>query len=387
MIQFIYLESLNYVPSSAVFYEALRKREPGEVQITDPGTCSIQELKRKIDQSDVIIMDVSMIIAMGLKPLNPIDFYIIHSKPQDYYLEVWDAVYNSSKPLFIFSPSSDLTAINFGLDRNLYLDLLKRSDGIFWPYYRCPVKAGTIPEKYNSILPSLHIKDTDLIKTWEEITNTIKINIDLPHCISRSEAIKKTKSKKWDIIVPGAGYATRRIALSSAEEKGLKVTPFESLRRGYVTAPYFLYKNFLPKRKAILLQQKRSFSFYRHLISRSAVTFTCGSELKYFVRKFLEVPAFRSAMIAYPSDNLRDYGFEDGVHFLSSLPEEAAEKVKFLLNNDNKTTRMIENAWQMVIEKHNAEVRVDQVISCLEAFWRGKLKGAGYFEGVFEVYS
>lgn len=385
MIQFIYLESLNYVPSSAVFYEALRKREPGEVQITDPGTCSIQELKRRIDQSEVIIMDVSMIIAMGLKPLSIVDFYIIHSKPRDYYFDVWETIYNSSKPLFIFSPSSDLTAINFGLDRNHFLDLLKRSDGIFWPYFRCPVKAGTIPEKYNSILPSVQLNDYDLVKAWEEIKNTIKISIDLPHCISRSEAINSTKRKKWDIIVPGTGYATRRIALTSAEESGLKVTPFESIRRWQVTAPYFLYKNFLSKRKAILLQQKRSFVVYRDLISRSAVTFTCGSELKYFVRKFLEVPAFRSAMIAYPSDNLRDYGFEDGIHFLSALPEETAEKAKFLLKNSETADRMIMNAWELVVEKHNAEVRVNQVMECVNSFMLGKIKSAGYFLGKFEI--
>jgi hypothetical protein len=386
VILFIALGNWNYVPTSKAFFQELNQREENEVQIIDPGVNNILELKKKINASDLIILDISFIIAMGLRSLNTIDFYIVHQKPKEFYLEVWDTIHSSSKPLFLFSPSSDLNAVNFGMERNLYLSLLRRCDGIFWPYFRCPVQAGTIPERYNSILPSLNIKDTDLIGIWNEITSTIKINIDLPHCIASAEMISKSKKKKWNIIVPGAGYNTRKIALNTALANNLKVTPFNLYRKWLVTAPYYLHKIFLPKARRISLQQKNSFTVYRYLISHSAVTFTCGSELKYFVRKFIEVPAFRSAMIAYPSDNFRDYGFEDGVHYMYCLPEETAEKTKFLLVNKMFSEKMIEKAWDLVAVEHSAKVRVDQVLACLDAFKQGKLKGAGYFEGRFEIF-
>lgn len=387
MIQFICLESLNYVPSSRVFYEELKKRTGSDIEITDPGKYAIDEVKKKIGAADIVVLDISLLIAMGINPINSIDFYIVNKKPRSFYLNVWDIVNNSSKPLFLFSPSSDLNAINFGLKRQLYIDLLGRCEGIFWPYYRCPVQVGTIPEKYNSILPSFKIKDTDLVSVWQEVTSSIKINIDLPHCISPREMILKSRKKKWDLIIPGAGYKTREIALAAAEGEELKIAPFNKYRRWLVTAPYYLYKKILPARDHISFQQKNSFFIYRYMISHSAVTFTCGSELKYFVRKFLEIPAFRSAMLAYPSDNFKDYGFENGVHYLQTFPEETGEKTQYLLKNKSLADKLVQNAWNLVAEKHSAAVRVEQVLDCINAFQQGKLKSAGYYDGKFEILS
>lgn len=387
MFLFIALENLNYVPTAKAFFNELKKRDADEVQIIDPGLFSISTLKERINKADIIAVDVSTVIAMGVKPLTEIDYFIVHRQPREFYLEVWDAISSSAKPVFLFSPSSDLHAANFGLEREHYLSLLKRCEGIFWPYYRCPIKEGTIPERYDSMLSILGMKETDLINNWNEIANTIKINIDLPHCLSSDEMLANTKRKRWDIVVPGAGYSTRKIALDSAIKNGLRITPFNQYRKWLVTAPYYFYKNLISKRKRISWQQKNSFKVYRYLISHSFVTFTCGSELKYFVRKFLEVPAFRSAMLAYPSDNFKDYGFEDGVHYIYSLPEETAEKTKYLLANKSFSEKMIEKAWNLVQEKHIANVRVKQVLSCLQAFKQGKLKGAGFYEGKFEILS
>src|SRR5690606_5286649 len=99
----------------------------------------------------------------------------------------------------------------------------------------------------------------------------------------------------------------------------------------------------------------------------------------------LEVPSFRSAMLAYPSNNSRDYGFEDGVHYLHTFPEETGEKAQYLLKNKPVAEKLVQNAWELTARQHVAAERVNQVLSCLHFFMQGKLKSAGYHEGRFEI--
>ena len=152
-------------------------------------------------------------------------------------------------------------------------------------------------------------------------------------------------------------------------------------------APYLLYNKMVQKKYSTPAYQKKSFRLYRYMISLSSVSFTCGSELKFFVRKFIEVPAFRSAMLAYPSNNFRDYGFEDGVHYLHAYPEETGEKARFLLNNKSFADKLVKNAWELVALQHTASERVNQVLSCIHFFLQGKMKGAEYNKGKFEIYN
>jgi hypothetical protein len=154
-----------------------------------------------------------------------------------------------------------------------------------------------------------------------------------------------------------------------------------------VLAPYLLAEKVLPTKYSSLFYQKNNYYTYRFMISHSAVSFACGSELRYFVRKFLEIPAYRSAMIAYPPLNFQDYGFEDGVHYLHSFPEEAGEKAKYILQNKSFADKLIQNAWDLVAREHTAKVKANQVMACFESFNKGKLKSAGYVNGKFEIIS
>jgi len=100
----------------------------------------------------------------------------------------------------------------------------------------------------------------------------------------------------------------------------------------------------------------------------------------------LEVPAFRSAMLAYPSNNFRDYGFEDGVHYLHTYPEETGEKAQYLIKNKSVADKLVQNAWELVAKQHTAAERVNQVLSCTYYYQKGKLHGGGYSNGKFEIF-
>jgi len=388
MVLFLYTFSINRARTSGMFYDELIRRSDGKnLQVVDISKHNLGEVAACINKAALLVFDNSIILSMGKARIISRNFYTNKNKTNEYYKDVWNLVNRADKPVFLMHPSSDLHAVNFGLERDLYLEMLKKATGIFWPYYQCPLERTDANDRYpfTSLAP-FNITKQEVIAIWDEVRSHIPVNIDFPHCLGPQELNKKNRNKSWEIIVPGVSYKTRQMAQASAEEAGLSMAPYISRSRWCITAPYFVYSKLIPRRYSTSLYHTHGFRFYRDMIARSAISFTCGSELKFFVRKFLEVPAFRSAMLAYPSNNFRDYGFEDGVHYLHTFPEETGEKAQYLLKNKLVAEKLVQNAWELVARQHVAAERVNQVLSCLHAFMQGKLSGASYKDGKFEIY-
>lgn len=387
MVLFLYTFSINRARTSSMFFEELIPRSDRKnLFVLDIAKYNVTELAQYIDTADLIVFDNSIILSMGKAPILSRNFYTSKSKTKDFYFDVWNLVNRADKPVFLLHPSSDLHAVNFGLERELYLDVLKKITGIFWPYHQCPLERKAENDRYPfATLEAFNISKAEVINIWDEVKAHVPISIDFPHCLGQSELNKRPRRKVWDIIVPGVSYKTRQLAQDSSLKSGLFVAPYVAYSRWLILAPYLLYNKVIQKKSSTPLYQNKSFRLYRYMISHSAASFTCGSELKFFVRKFLEVPAFRSAMLAYPTLNFRDYGFEDGVHYLHTYPEETGEKARYLVNNNNVADKLVQNAWELVATQHTATERVNQVLSCLHFFLQGKLKTAGYNNGQFEI--
>ncbi len=387
MILFLNRKTINRTKGLDVFFEELeKKQELYNAEIIDIANKSITQIKNKIQEAELLVIDTSLILSLGNTQLLTRNLYIDQAKKGSFFLEIWSIIEQTDKPLFLLHPASDLQAVNFGLERSLYLSILKRTNGIFWAYHKCPFSREDATERYPlDILKPYKLSKNDLINIWDEVRTYIPISIDFARCISDKEMNQKNKKKKWDVIVPGMTYLTRRIASHSVQKAGLNMAPYVNHSKWSVLLPYMVYSKILSKKKSTLVYQRESFRVYRSMISHSAVSFACGSELRYFVRKFLEIPAFRSAMIAYPAYNMADYGFMDGVHYLESFPEETGEKTKYLLKNSSFADSLVNNAYELVQKEHTATVKVKQVMSCIESFLKGKLKGAGYEKGSFEI--
>lgn len=387
MVLFLYTFSINRARTSSMFYEELiRRSDRKSLLVLDTAKHSIAEISQYIDKADLLVFDNSIILSMGKASILSRNFYISKVKTKEFYIDVWNLVNRADKPVFLLHPSSDLHAVNFGLERELYLEVLKKITGIFWPYHQCPLERTDENNRYPfTTLEPFNISKAEVINIWDEVKEHVPISIDFPHCLGQTELSKRPKRKVWDIIVPGVSYKTRQLAQDSAIKAGLFVAPYVGYSRWLILAPYLLYNKVIQKKYSTPVYQKKSFRLYQYMISLSSTSFTCGSELKFFVRKFLEVPAFRSAMLAYPSNNFRDYGFEDGVHYLHTYPEETGEKAQYLLKNKNVADKLVQNAWELVAKQHTAAERVNQVLSCIHFFLQGKLKKAGYTNGRFEI--
>jgi len=370
-----------------MFYEELFRRSDGKtLMIVDISRYRITEVGNLIDKAELLVFDNSIILSMGKAQILSRNFYSARNVKKEFYFDVWSLVNHSNKPIFLMHPSSDLHAVNFGLERDSYMEILKRISGIFWPYHQCPLDRNNENERYPfTTLEKFNLDKKKVINIWDEIKTVVPISIDFPHCLGAYEFTLQSRKKIWDIIIPGVSYKTRELALESAEKADLFVAPYVGFSRWLVLAPFLLYDKLLQKKSSTKLYNNKSYMFYKHMISLSSVTFTCGSELRFFVRKFIEVPAFRSAMLAYPTLNFRDYGFEDGIHYMHTFPEETGEKAKYLLKNKNVADKLVQNASELVAKHHTAAERVNQVLTCLNFFMQGKLKSAGYYVGKFEI--
>lgn len=354
----------------------------------DINVASINEIENATNKSDLIILDISVILAIGFGSMNTRDFYIRNRQSHSFYSDVWDVVNRSTKPIFLLAFTSDLHVENFGLERNLYLGILNRVNAICWSFHDFPFDPDVDPIKYGScFLATSNSSGRKVYDTWKEVVDTIPIKITLLHCLSHQEMRVKASSKKWEFSVPGASYVTRKIAKDSGKTLGLTMPDYSAMFRWLINAPYQLYSRLTTKAFSAKLYQRISSNLFRYVISRSEVSFACGSELKYFVRKFLEIPAEFTAMVAVPTVGFRDYGFIDGTHFLGTEPEEAGTKAKYLIDNRNYSDKLVQNAWNLVTEKHSASERVTQILSCIKAFQKGKLRTARFYRGDFEILS
>lgn len=388
MTIFLFADSLNYAATPKALHNELLKRSGEKFKVLDVGRFDLTTLKNKIDQAKTILLDNSIILAINTKDLFQRDFYLLNRKPPAFYIDLWSLIKKTDKPVFLFAPMSDLHSKNFGLERDLFTDMLEKFTGIFWQFYRFPLIMEKEADRYSyKTLEPYGLVKEDLDIIWREITGKVKINIDLPNCIAENEVSAGTRRKKYDFVVPGAGYITRQIALQNAKESNIKnIAPYRLYHRWLVNAPYYFYSRFLNETNKVKKFQHYSLKLYRHLISSSTTAFVCGSELCYNVRKFWEVPAWRTAMLAYPTRSLGHYGFQTGLHYLECFPEETGEKIKYLLSNKPFTDKLVLNAWNMIREKHTASARADQVLQCLDHFEKGKLNDACFKDGNFEIF-
>jgi|CXWL01.1.fsa_nt_gi hypothetical protein len=385
MILFLFADHKYYVPTFSVLFSEISGRSNDDLQLLDVNTVPIDKIKQSINNSSVIVFDISIFNMVGIGDLPPY-FFTSQRKVAGYYFDIWYYVEKKDKPVFLLASLLDLHYPNFRLERHFYLGILRRCSGIIWPYSDPPAELYTVPEKYHSVFKSYSLQEVNTRQIWKEIVSIVPVSIDFPHFISKSEIINKDAAKYWDLVVPGAAYKTRVIAKESILKEGLKLAPYKFSYRWFANVPYYMYKKIANKEKSTGFHQKRSFAVQNFLLRHSKAAFTCGSELRYFVRKFLEVPANNSILIAYPSDSMSNYGFIDGINYISCLPEEAGSKARAIIKNKGLQGKIKMNAKELLIRLHTSEVRVDQLLNVIQAFQKGQLKGASFVAGRFEIF-
>lgn len=202
--------------------------------------------------------------------------------------------------------------------------------------------------------------------------------IPVIHVIGNDEFCEmEWKKKNLDVCIPGVQYYTRKSASRILEASGRKavISPL-SIRIVYRLASLFNIK--LQRSSWGIWYLNHNF---RKMISYSKLCYTDGSLLRYPVRKFFEIPAFGSLLVADPCVGTEELGFRNEVSFLSAKPEELPDLIGDVLQNEDRTIKIIKAGQRLISERHSGSARAEQFYGIFRKVVKGDFNGARWHQG------
>jgi len=106
---------------------------------------------------------------------------------------------------------------------------------------------------------------------------------------------------------------------------------------------------------------------YAREINRAKIFFTCGSILKIPVKKYFEVLACRTLLLADTFTELQDLGFVPGTHFVAINSSNFAEKADFYLKNEKERNKIADQGFKFVHQQHSTTNRANQLVEKIKA--------------------
>ncbi len=213
---------------------------------------------------------------------------------------------------------------------------------------------------------------------WANFSNDFKKRfIPFHHFVSDDEFNYIPLSiRKSDWSIPGVRYAKRSEAfkfLSESDEHTLSKkirVPWAGLLSRIGLKP-FTHRSFVN-------YYQESF---RNEIKSSRFAYTCGSRLKYPLRKFFEIPALGTVLVCSPCSGFDGLGFKNGINSIIAEPNNVNEVGKFL-SKDLDYAQTIANAGRKLInDNHTVLARAKQLRSVLDSFTSGNWSGGEWVNG------
>lgn len=101
---------------------------------------------------------------------------------------------------------------------------------------------------------------------------------------------------------------------------------------------------------------------YAKAINQAKIFFTCDSILKYPIKKYFEVPACRTLLMAPTSKEIEDLGFIPGKNFVDINENDFYEKAKYYLEHEEERKRIADAGYEFIHEFHSTKVRAKQLV-------------------------
>jgi len=180
------------------------------------------------------------------------------------------------------------------------------------------------------------------------------------------------------ISVRGTSYVARRRAVTEVVRR----YPWEYAAHG-LDQGFLRIVNRMPN--AWLRQQLLRRSF-RRSIAASRISFTCGSTAGYFVRKFLEIPAFGACLCTFNYKFLENAGFRPDVHYLPVKTVEDISAYVDRLQSEEFLRHVIDctaNGWSLILKTHSAYARHSQLMETFERIIAGNFRGSYWGGGQY----
>ena len=210
---------------------------------------------------------------------------------------------------------------------------------------------------------------------FDYITKVPSKIISMPGVISESEfCYNPLEARKFDISIPGVQYFQRKIASEIASKLPFKVLKGEFRRKIISRSVQYTGSKMLQK----LYQDT-----FVQSIEATKICFTCGSGLKYPLRKFLEIPARGGLLFCCPFNGFREFGFEDGVNAVVTDPFKMEDKLDYYLDNLQTAQEIARRGQDMILKKHSFSSRVIQLQKTLIRIHDAEFTGSVWDNGEY----
>lgn len=199
----------------------------------------------------------------------------------------------------------------------------------------------------------------------------------LPHCVDETEILPINPHPKYDVSILGVEYFFRKMAraklITSNKHNSLAIKHNDSLQR---------IIRFLVGKTNI------GSSIYRRrfirIINDSFCSITCSGTVGYPIRKFFEIPAYGSLLMADFFKEPQSLGYVNGencVYLDINMLEDLASIVENIITDKHHYLKVIRNGQDMIREFHTVQKRVQQIMDIAQSIASNKLITTHWVKG------
>lgn len=105
---------------------------------------------------------------------------------------------------------------------------------------------------------------------------------------------------------------------------------------------------------------------YAREINRAKLFLTCDSVFHYPLRKYYEVLACKTLLLAPDSKELHDLGFINDHHFVAITEDDFLEKTEYYLHHDKERERIAEQGYRFIRSRHSAVRRAEELAHMID---------------------
>lgn len=114
-------------------------------------------------------------------------------------------------------------------------------------------------------------------------------------------------------------------------------------------------------------------------INKAKIFLTCNLIYHYPIRKYYEVLASKTLLLAPSCKELTDLGFQPEKHFIEINERNFLEKTRYYLCHEEEREKIANQGYYFVRENHSLKRRVEQLLSMIEdilsnEYWEGSIR-------------
>lgn len=124
---------------------------------------------------------------------------------------------------------------------------------------------------------------------------------------------------------------------------------------------------------------------FRRAFRQAKYAFTCGSVLRWPIRKYFEIPANGAVLVCERPEGFEALGFEDRRNAVVCNARDILDAHAWLEANPTRAQEIADAGQDLVLRKHSVEARSQQIGAALRCILEDNFAGSRWHKGEFEL--